>query len=78
MRFNYDKFEALRYKNSDAVLEKYTINDNEIEEKEHIKDLGVWLSNDGTFSYHITQKCKSGNQMVGWLLRTFDSRIPLT
>ena len=76
MNFNYDKFEAIKYTIQDTQEYHYSINGAEIEEKEHIKDLGVWLSKDCTFKYHIEQKCKTAMKMVGWLFRTFDTREP--
>ena len=76
MNFNYDKFEAIRYAIEEQINYHYTINEAEIEEKDHIKDLGIWLSNDCTFKYHIEQKCKTAIKMTGWLLRTFDTRDP--
>ena len=45
-----------------------------IEEKEHIKDLGIQLSNDLTFSKHIDKSVSACNKIVGWALRTFRSR----
>ena len=76
MSFNYDKFEALRYGMQETNNAPYTINGNPIKELEHVKDLGIWFTNDGSFKYHISQNCITGNKMVGWILRTFDTRDP--
>ena len=38
-----------------------------IEEKETLRDLGVIMSNDASFSSHVEQKSR-------WILRTFQSR----
>ena len=47
-----------------------------IEEKDYLKDLGVWMSKDRTFSEHIQKVIKTAKQMSGWILRTFLSRDP--
>ena len=36
--------------------------DNIIEDNEVVKDLGIYLSNDGTFPYHINQVIKKVKQ----------------
>ena len=78
MEFNGDKFECIRYwPNEDlgAVFRQEFIYQNEegetIEEKEHIKDLGVQLSNDLTFSKHIDKVVLTCGKLVGWAMRTF-------
>ena len=35
------------------------------------------MSNDGTFSEHISQTCKKARDMCSWILRTFSSRSPV-
>ena len=44
---------------------------SEIEEKAHVKDRGVKLSSDATFSGHIGEKVASVKTKIGWVLRTF-------
>ena len=58
MTFNSDNFELLRYKSkSSKELQSsmsYTSNNGStIEEKPHVRDLGVTLSDTATFSQHI-------------------------
>ena len=81
MTFNGDKFECLRYwpdkdigdvfkaefpyKNEEGVL---------IEEKETLKDLGIQMSADLTFSKHIDKVVTSCRKLTGWILRTFRTR----
>ena len=48
-----------------------------IEEKEHLRDLGVEMSNDLTFSIHIANVVTAANKLVGWALRTFRRRSKL-
>ena len=77
--FNNQKFEAMRYGN-DSTLKlstSYTAPDGTIiSEKEHLRDLGVTMSADGTFSQHIKNTCQSARNMCSWILRTFQSRSP--
>ena len=78
MKFNSDKFELLRYKFKDSEVQNFTSyksNDgSEIEEKTHIRDLGIILSNDATFSMHIAEMTESVKSKIGWVLRTFRTR----
>ena len=79
MMFNAKKFEVLRY-GPDDVLQcttSYTSPDGSvIPEKEHVRDLGVTMSNDGSFKQHITNMCTSARNMCSWILRTFPSCSP--
>ena len=80
MAFNSDKFEAARYwpYKDLAGLKQESSYFNPageiIEEKENIKDLGVYLSTDLTFSYHIDVTILSCTKLCGWALRSFRSR----
>ena len=77
MTFNAKKFEALRY-GADEVLKavtSYTSPDGSIiPDKDHLRDLGVIMSADGSFTQHIHQMCQSARNMCSWILRTFQSR----
>ena len=79
MTFNHKKFEALRY-GIDSIL-KLTTNyvspaGTIIDDKEHVRDLGVTMSSDCTFKEHISKICQSARNMCSWILRTFKSRSP--
>ena len=79
MSFNSDKFECLRYwpRNSEPDF-SYTSPDGAvIEEKEHLRDLGVEMASDLTFSVHISNTVAAANQLIGWALRTFRRRSRL-
>ena len=81
MQFNSLKFELLRYgKDTNLKQETSYVSPewNTIEEKEHVKDLGVTLSPDATFKQHITNIIESAKRMSGWILRTFKTRDQLT
>ena len=77
--FNDKKFEALRL-GIDEVLKITTNysapNGSLIDEKDHLRDLGVTMSADGSFKQHIQNMCQSANNMCSWILRTFQSRSP--
>ena len=45
-----------------------------IEKKEHVRDLGVYMSNNNSFDYHISTCVKGAKQVSAWILRTFLSR----
>ena len=77
MEFNSDKFELLRYHhNSSTQIEaSYTAdNGSPIEEKEALKDLGVIMSSNGSFSHYIMEKVTKMKSKIGWVLRTFRTR----
>ena len=77
MIFNADKFEMLRFWPGTAVKPTNIYKDPDgglIEEKPHLKDLGVEISSDLTFSIHIENVVAASTRMVGWVLRTFRRR----
>ena len=47
---------------------------NRLKQQECLRDLGVKVSNDLTFSEQIEAAILSGSQMAGWVLRTFRGR----
>ena len=74
----YSKFELLRYRLKGSTVQDsagYKSNiGSEIEEKAHVKDLGVKLSSAATFSGHIGDKVASVKTKIGWVLSTFRTR----
>ena len=79
MLFNNGKFELLRYgQNEDIKFSTFYLSaDNEIiEEKEQLRDLGVIVNNKGNYDDHIAHVCAKVKQKSGWILRTFQSRQP--
>ena len=79
MTFNSDKFECLRYWNRKNKPDfQYKSPDGSIiEEKQHLRDLGVEMGSDLTFSVHIANTVAAANKLVGWALRTFRRRSKL-
>ena len=45
-----------------------------IEQKDNLRDLGVTLSSNLSFSLQVGKAVNSASQMVGWGLRTFKGR----
>ena len=45
-----------------------------INKKEHVRDLGVYMSSNNSFDYHISTCVKGAKQVSAWILRTFLSR----
>ena len=77
MHFNADKFECLRFwaKPADAPAYQYVAPDNdEITVKPHLRDLGVEISSDFTFTVHISKTVTAASKLAGWALRTFRRR----
>ena len=82
MSFNSDKFELMRYRSKesrDSQLNSCYLDNNgqAIEEAQQVRDLGVIMTNDATFTSHMHEKCKSVKALISWILRTFRSREPL-
>ena len=77
MQFNGSKFELLRYGQNPklkAETRYLASNGSAIEESLSVKDLGVVMSSDGSFSKHIGKTVQCATNMSGWILRTFYSR----
>ena len=80
MQFNDSKFEMIRYTlRGEQTTSPYLAPDSTIiEQKSQIKDLGVSLNNDVTFSGNICEKVSCAKRKTGWILRTFTSRDKVT
>ena len=79
MKFNSDKFGLLRYGKNQELKDGtsyFPADDNIIEEKEVLRDLGIMMNNVATFDEHIEKVCKTVKQKSGWILRTFRCRQP--
>ena len=77
--FNSDKFECIRYGNNKEIInstEYYSNNLSAIESKQSLRDLGVTISSDGSFSDHIFKMIKTANLKCAWILRSFKTREP--
>merc|ERR1711909_145286 len=79
MCLNGDKFEHHRIGNN-LKMEKHSYTDPNgeiINEKEYIKDLGVYISSDLTWTRQINEVASKATSMSGWALRTFQTRKEL-
>ena len=79
MTFNDSKFDLIRFGSAQELKDdsQYLSPDRQpIDEKQHVKDLGVTLSNTGSFSEHINTITASARDMCSWILQTFKSRSP--
>ena len=76
MCLNSEKFEHHRIGNN-LEVEKHSYKDpngNLIIENEYVKDLGVYLSNDLTWTRQINEVMSRARSMSGWALRIFSTR----
>ena len=76
MVFNSDKFECLRFwQRANKPDSVYTSPGGSIiEEKAHLRDLGVEMSSDLTFNLHLENTVAAANKLIGWALRSFRRR----
>ena len=80
MKLNGDKFECLRYGGNHELHSslKYKSNTGiDITEKPNVRDLGVLMSNSGTFKEHIQHTVTEAKKQCSWILRTFQTRDPI-
>ena len=80
MEFNGLKFEVLRYGADDAlkIFTNYLSSDGTIiDQKDTVRDLGVIMSNTGTFTDHISHVVDTANTVISSILRSFKSRDPI-
>ena len=64
--FNYEPKTEYDYLTPDMELT--------IENKDNIKDLGIWMSSTGDFSYHISKVISKVRQQIGWIQRSFRTK----
>merc|ERR1711874_93835 len=79
MCLNGDNFEHHRIGNN-LKIEKHSYmdpNGEVINKKEYIKDLGVYISSDLTWTRQINRVVSGATSMAGWDLRTFRTRMEL-
>ena len=81
MVFNGAKFELLRFWPGKTPKPDHLYSDQSgenIVEKSHLRDLGVQLSSDLSFTIHIENVVSASTRMLGWVLRTFRRRSKTT
>ena len=79
LKFNDTKFELVQYGACSDLKTSYQYETSEhsaIQPSECVKDLGVLMSNDCTFTKHINAVIEDAKSRASWALRTFSSRNP--
>ena len=79
MEFNDLKFEVLRYGRDEALktLTNYLSSTGTvIDQKNSVRDLGVTMSADASFTEHINNVVDTAKKTISTILRTFKSREP--
>ena len=75
MCFNARKFEHLRFGPTEQNALQYLAPDGSIiQTKESLRDLGVRINSNLSFTEQIDTAVQSGKQMAGWAFRTFRRR----
>ena len=71
-------FVLLRYGNNQNLKEDYLYFTDGmceiIEPQENQRDLGIQMSDNGRFDFHIESMIKKAKQRIGWICRTFQYR----
>ena len=89
MQLHSDKFEVLNYKLNSTKEQRalpfteecylYTSPAGEIiDSASWVKDLGIYMTEDGTWGLHIATTAKEGKRMAGWVLGVFRDRSART
>ena len=87
MKLHEDKFQLVNYTLGGSkwlrdlplhaeTLSYVTVGGTVVEPEQHVKDLGVWLSADGTWTHHIGDIVRRANMISGWIFCAFKSRSP--
>ena len=80
MKFNAKKFVWIQYGKNIPLKNSYNYlspdMNNLLIPKSEARDLGVYVSCDGSFSDHIEHICSKVKQRSGWILRSFSNRTP--
>ena len=75
MKMNNDKFVLISYNKNSQIDNTYKLGDGTIiSEKCQTKDLGVIMSNDGTFTNHINNLVSNCKRTISMIFRTFKTR----
>ena len=75
MRLNGNKFEHLRYGKLTEVSTGYlTPEDEHIQVRQEVKDLGIIMQDTARFESHIRATAETSSRVAGWILRVFSTR----
>ena len=81
MFFNAQKFYYVSFSpNKYSILSNVYINPeyNIISPSSNVLDLGVYMSSNCTFDFHVASVYKRCSNLTGWILRTFNTRETIT
>ena len=74
MKFNEEKFQLQQIGSNNALKLPYSKNEIHLENSAHVRDLGIYISDNLSFKYHITEVTSNAANFASWLLRTFCTR----
>ena len=82
MEFNNLKFELLRYEKDEEIklsTDYLSNTGTKIKQKNEVRDLGITLTNNASFTSHINTITEKAKQNSAWALRTFKfgERLPM-
>ncbi|XP_076038159.1 uncharacterized protein LOC143023512 [Oratosquilla oratoria] len=81
MEFILSKFELVSYRHpkSSHLINNYKTPDGEtIKQQNSVRDLGIIITDDATFTQDIVSSTGEARKQMGWILRTFKTRNPET
>ena len=77
MKFNANKFQLLQHGNDENLKQPYSLPDSQtLEKSTTVKDLGIHVSEDLKWKFHINAITEKATQYANWILRTIRSREP--
>ena len=76
MFFNAQQFQYICF--NPHTLLSCNVYTSSIDYSRHVLDLGIYVSSDCSFEFHIINLNKRTTHFTGWILRTFSSRDKLT
>ena len=81
MCFNSEKFHYISFSSS-LSFNSYNVYANAnmeiINSSDNVLDLGIFMSSNCSFEFHIQNLCKKCSNLSGWILRTFTTRDSIT
>ena len=81
MFFNSEKFHYISFSSS-LSFNSYNVYANPnmeiINPSDNVLDLGIFMSGNCSFEFHIQNLCKKCSNLSGWILRTFTTRDSIT
>ena len=80
MQFNSGKLKLIKFGKDQTLKSNRTYfgldHKKVISDSDDVRDLGIHITPDATFKFHISKVISQVNQRIGYLLRTFNCRAP--